>query len=202
MMKFLVRASIMAMPVAALVWLVQAVVEPLYRTGEVWTALGYAFGAVVVLAVWEGLAFRAWLLPLFGRGVSAVVYGGGYSAQDDPLAVLAARIRQSRDAALLPEFLEVVQQQRTRARAWTELADIYEQCFNNLPEALRALEQGAELAEPDEDRAMLLCRAARLRRSRLNDAAGADELLRLAAKLYPHTAYGREAGRVGGGNDD
>lgn len=195
MKKFLLRLCIIALPVAAFVWLVQAVVTPMYHAGDVWPALGYAFGGVLVLSVWEVIAFRAWVLPLFGRGVSAAVYGGSYSAQDDPLAAMAARIRSSKDAALLPQFLSLVQQQSTRARAWTELADIYEQCFNNMPDALRALVQGAELAEPDEDRAMLLCRAAKLRRTRLGDAAGAQELLRQAAELYPRTAYGREAAR-------
>lgn len=193
MKRFLLRLFIMALPVAAFWWLVQTLVTKLFHAGDVWTALGYAFGGVFILAVWEFAAFRAWILPLFGRSLSAAVYGGSYSAQDDPLAVMAARIRESRDSSLLPAFLQIVQQEASRARAWTELANLYEKTFNNIPEALSALQQGAQQVEPDEDRAMLLCRAAHMRRSLMSDVAGAEELLRQAAALYPHTAYGREA---------
>ncbi len=193
MKKLLLRMLIMAAPGVAFWWLVQYVVMPLFQTDEVINALGYVFGGVLVLAIWEGVAIRAWVLPFFGRVFSSSVYGGGYSSQDDPLAAMAARIRADKDSALLPDFLTLVEQDKTRARAWSELASLYEETFQNMPEALSALLQGAAHADSAEDRAMFLYRAARFRQQRMNDARGARELYARVVAEYPRTTYGRKA---------
>ena len=196
MKKLLLRFLIMALPVAVFWVVVQTVVMQLIHVGDASIALVYVFGGVLIIAVWEGLAFRAWVLPFIGRVFSASVYGGGYSAQDDPLLALAARIRSSRDSSLLPEFLALVEQDKGRARVWSELAALYDDTFHNLPETLAALLQGAEHADSAQDRAMFLYRAAKMRFSRMGDSAGARELFARAASLYPRTVYGRKAARM------
>ncbi len=196
MKKLLLRLLIVALPMVAFWWLLQAVAMPLFQVGDALTALGYVFGGVVFLAVWEGAAFRAWVLPFFGRALHASVYGGSYSAADDPLVAAAARIRETADAALLPDMLALVEQEASRARAWTELAALYTDTFHNVPEALQALLQGSERVDSAEDRAMLLYRAAKLRRTRMNDGAGSAELARKAVALYPRTVYGKKAAQL------
>lgn len=197
MKKMLLRLLVMALPVAVFWVVVQTVVMQLFHVGEVSHALVYVFGGVLMIAVWEGVAIRAWVLPWIGRFFSATVYGGSYSAQDDPLLALAERIRSSKDAALLPEFLALVEQDKGRARVWSELAALYDDTFHNLPETLAALLQGAEHADSAQDRAMFIYRAAKMRQSRMGDGAGARELYARAAALYPRTAYGRKAARMG-----
>ncbi len=196
MKKLLLRFLIMALPVAVFWVVVQTVVMQLIHVGDASNALVYVFGGVLIIAVWEGLAFRAWVLPFIGRVFSTSVYGGGYSAQDDPLLALAARIRSSKDSSLLPEFLTLVEQDKGRARVWSELAALYDDTFHNLPETLAALLQGAEHADSAQDRAMFLYRAAKMRFSRMGDSAGARELYARAASLYPRTVYGRKAARM------
>lgn len=196
MKKLLLRFLIMALPVAVFWVVVQTVVMQLIHVGDASNALVYVFGGVLIIAVWEGLAFRAWVLPFIGRVFSTSVYGGGYSAQDDPLLALAARIRSSKDSSLLPEFLAMVEQDKGRARVWSELAVLYDDTFHNLPETLAALLQGAEHADSAQDRAMFLYRAAKMRFSRMGDSAGARELYARAASLYPRTVYGRKAARM------
>ena len=196
MKKLLLRFLIMALPVAVFWVVVQTVVMQLIHVGDASNALVYVFGGVLIIAVWEGLAFRAWVLPFIGRVFSTSVYGGGYSAQDDPLLALAARIRSSKDSSLLPEFLALVEQDKGRARVWSELAALYDDTFHNLPETLAALLQGAEHADFAQDRAMFLDRAAKMRFSRMGDSAGARELYARAASLYPRTVYGRKAARM------
>lgn len=196
MKKLLLRFLIMALPVAVFWVVVQTVVMQLIHAGDASNALVYVFGGVLIIAVWEGLAFRAWVLPFIGRVFSTSVYGGGYSAQDDPLLALAARIRCSKDSSLLPEFLAMVEQDKGRARVWSELAALYDDTFHNLPETLAALLQGAEHADFAQDRAMFLYRAAKMRFSRMGDSAGARELYARAASLYPRTVYGRKAARM------
>lgn len=193
MRKLLIRLLVIAFPALAFLCLLEAVVLPLYARGDTWGALAYAFAGVLVLAVWEGLAFRCWLLPLFGKAVSSAVYGGGYTAQADPVLAMAARIRAARDASLLPAMIALVHDDAARARGWTELASLYEEVFHNLQDALQCLTDGAQHASSREERAMLLYRAARFRRARMADSIGADELLRRLAKLYPDTVYGRKA---------
>ncbi|MBR3695030.1 MAG: hypothetical protein IKL98_02185 [Akkermansia sp.] len=196
MKKLLLRLLIMALPVAVFWVVVQTMVMQLFHVGDVSHALVYVFGGVLIIAVWEGVAFRAWVLPFIGRVFSASVYGGSYSAQDDPLLTLAARIRSSKDTSLLPEFLALVEQDKGRARVWSELAALYDDTFHNLPESLAALLQGAQHADSAQDRAMFLYRAAKMRQSRMGDFAGARELYALAASRYPRTAYGRKAARM------
>ena len=192
MIKVLLRLVIMAAPVVGFWWLLQNVVLRLFHTGDAYSALGYALGGVLLLGVWLTLAVRAWVLPFFGRVFSSAVYGEG-SAAEDPISALAARIRADREAALLQEFLSLVEHDKARARAWSELSAIYDEVFHNLPDALQALMQGAEHVATAEERAMFLYRAARFRLSRMSDAHGARELFTRAASLYPNTAYGRKA---------
>lgn len=196
MKKLLLRLLIVALPMIAFWGLLQVVVMPLFHAGDALSALVFVFGGVVFLAVCEGAALRAWLLPWFGRVLHASVYGGSYSAADDPLAAMAARIRSTADASLLPRFMELVEQEPSRVRAWTELASLYADTFRNVPEALQALLKGSECADSDEDRAMLLYRAAQMRRTRMGDKVGAAELARQVSALYPRTVYGKKAARM------
>lgn len=192
MKKFFTVVAMMLFPLAVFRWGMWGLIENTYHTGETLHALALLLASIVFIALWEGLAFRAWILPLFGRAVSHSVYGGNYSADDDPLVVLSKNIRHMKDASLLPELEACVRQDAARARGWTELADIHLSVFHSSREAVRVLEQGAAYARP-EDAAMLLYRAAGILDTRLHDSAGAAEMYRTAARRYPATIYGRKA---------
>ena len=76
MVKVLFRLIIMAAPVICFWWLLQNVVIRLFHTGDVYLALGYVLGGVLLLGIWETLAVRVWVLPFFGR----VFIPWGYSS--------------------------------------------------------------------------------------------------------------------------
>ncbi len=192
MKKFFTVVVMMLFPPVVFRWGMWGVIENTYHSGETMQALGLLLASVAFIALWEGLAFRAWILPLFGRAVSHSVYGGNYSADDDMLVVISQNIRHMKDASLLPELEACVQQDSARTRGWTELADIHQSVFHCPQEAVRVLAQGADYVCP-EDAAMLLYRAAGILDTCMYDSAGAAEMYRTAARRYPATVYGRKA---------
>ncbi|MBQ3217956.1 MAG: hypothetical protein IJB33_03690 [Akkermansia sp.] len=168
-------------------------VRDFFDAGDVRTGLLVALGAVVVLTIWMTGLIRCSVLPAVGQAIGERVYGGSYLPEDDPLVVLATRIRREHESSLLPEFEALVRREPFRARAWTELASLRGDEFGDFRGAREALMRGAEMVEEAEDRAFLLYRAAGVCERRLGDAAGARELYNRAAECFPATAYGRKA---------
>jgi len=168
-------------------------VRDFFDAGDARTGLLVALGAVVVLTIWMTVLIRCSVLPAVGQAIGERVYGGSYLPDEDPLVVLATRIRREHESSLLPEFEALVRREPFRARAWTELASLRGDEFGDFRGAREALMRGAEMVEEAEDRAFLLYRAAGVCERRLGDAAGARELYNRAAECYPATAYGRKA---------
>lgn len=168
-------------------------VRALFEVGDVRTGLLVVLGALLVLAVWEGLLIRYMVLPAWGRAVSEKLYMGTYTPDDDPLVVMAERIRREKDRSLLPRLESMVRQDSARTRGWTELASIYAEEFGDLPAALQSLKLGAEKVAGSEDRALLLYRAAQFCESRMAQPEQAAELFRLLAQKFPASVYGRKA---------
>ncbi len=169
-------------------------VRGLMDAGERFASIVWLVGALVVLALVEGLLFKCWILPPIARELGERVYAGGtYSPAEDALLVLVERIRQEADRTLLPELERLVLADARRTRGWQEYARLLQDVFGDAPAALGTLRRGAEQVADKDDRAMLLCRAAYLASAALHDAALAEELYREAAGRYPRTAYGRFA---------
>ena len=192
MVRFVTRFCLILLPLFLLTWVVQERVLPLYEEGEAASCLGLALGAVVATAVWLTICLRLWVLPWFAKVAKNSIYGSG-SVQDDPLTALATRMRAEKNTSLLPELLAAVEREDSRARAWSELAAVYEELLHDVPEAVRALLRGAERVSDKQERAMLIYRAAHLRDTRLQDKHGAHELYYQAAEKYPKTVYGKKA---------
>lgn len=168
-------------------------VRELFDSGDVRQGLLVVGGALVVLALWEGLLIRYLVLPVWGRAVGERVYAGSYTPDQDALLEMSARIRRENAPELLPEFERLVRRESFRTRAWTELAALQAEVCRRPEDALQSLLQGAEKVPEAEERAFLLCRAATLCDKQLSDPARARQLLERAAADYPDTAYGRRA---------
>lgn len=191
-MRQFFRIFCIFLPIALFV-MVLFKVRDFFDEGAALSGVGVMLGALVVLAVWEGVMFRFWLLPAWGRVISERVYGGSYTPDQDPLVALAARIREGHERELLPQLEQLVREDSRRARAWAELASVYTDEFHDNSAALKALLDGAEHVSGKEDRALFLCRAALMCEQRLHDRSHARELYEKAASKYPRTAYGRRA---------
>lgn len=191
-MKKLFRVLLFLLPPALFV-LVVLRVRVYFDNEEALTGLFILFGALVVLAVWMGIMFRFWVLPVWGRFVGERVYMSSYSPDDDPLVAMAERIRQEHAHELFAEFEQLVKRDSRRPRAWAELATLLADEFNDPAASVHALLKGEKAVPRKEDKALFLCRAARMRESRMHDSVGAAELYAEAAKKYPNTAYGRKA---------
>lgn len=191
-LKLLFRIFNLLLPLA-LFALVMLWVRDFFSAGDARTGLFIMLGALVVLAVWLGLLLRYCYLPLWGRLLGERVYMNSYSPEDDPLVAMAARIRREHSRDLLPQFEQLVQQEGSRARGWSEFADLLADEFHDPAAALAVWRRGAEKVSRGEDKAMCLYRAARLCEKRLKDAARASELYAEAANKYPSTAYGKLA---------
>ena len=168
-------------------------VRDFFDVGDVRTGLLVALGAVVVLTIWMTVLIRCSVLPAVGQAIGERVYGGSYLPDEDPLVVLASRIRREHALHLMPEFETLVHRESFRARAWTELASLRDEEFDDSRGAVDALTRGAEIVPEAEDRAFLLYKAARVCERRLRDAAGARELYNQVSSRFPATAYGRKA---------
>lgn len=191
-MRRLLLAVVILLPVIAFV-AVLPVVERYIDRGSSLTGVGIMLAALAVMAAAEGLLFRYIILPRWGQSVSERLYAGTYTPDSDPLAVLCDRIRNTHDAALLPQLEKQVQRECRRVRAWQELANIRAEEFGDPEAAVAALQQGCAAVRPAEDRAMLLYRAAGLCENRLNDRPRALSLYSEAARRFPRTVYGRKA---------
>lgn len=170
-------------------------VRSLIDAGDARHALFIMLGALALLALWEGLLLKCWLLPLWGQALGERVYGGTYTPDEDALVALSARIRRERASALMPDFEAMVQRDASRLRSWTELADLHALVWGDRSAALQALLRGAEQVAAAEDRAYLLWRAAVFCENHLHDIAEANRLYARAAELYPRTAYGVQAAK-------
>ena len=150
-------------------------------------------GALVLLAVVEGLIFRYWILPCWSEKLAERLYSGSYVPGDDSLAQLVDRIEQEKDASLMPELENVVMQQRWRLRGWLELARLQQELQHDAIAALSSLEKATHYIKAPEDAALLMYRAAQLCEKSMNDTAAARLWLQRAVDSYPDTVYGRRA---------
>lgn len=193
MLTFLRRLFIVLLPVACFALLLLPVRELMGQEGQGAQAIGLFLAGLAALALAEGLLFRYWLLPRFGEVIGERVYGGSYLPEEDALVCMAARVRESRDAALLPELRAMVTAQKSRLRGWLELARIQQDVFDDAAAAVDTLEEAEHHVRPREDRALALVRAAQLCEHTLHDAPRARSLYERAAQRYPRTVYGRRA---------
>lgn len=191
-MKLLLKIGNLLLPLG-LFALVMLWVRDYFSTGDARTGLFIMLGALAVLAVWLGLLLRYCYLPLWGHMLSERVYMAAYSPEDDPLVALAGRIRREHDKSLLPQFEQLVRLESARPRAWSELASLLADEFQDPAAALSVWLRGAEQVPRNEEKAMCLCRAAHLCETRLKDSARATRIYAEAANRYPATAYGRQA---------
>lgn len=191
MYRFATRLCLTLLPLFLLTWAIRTYALPMYEEGDIASSLSIALGAVVAAAVWITLCLRLWVLPFFAKMAQNSIYGS--SPEEDPLVALAARMRSEKNTSLLPELQQAVEKQASRVRAWSELAAVYEELMNDIPEAIRTLLLGAKHVSNKQDCAMLIYRAAHLRATRLNDKKGAQELFAQAASTYPKTVYGKKA---------
>ncbi len=168
-------------------------VREFFDAGDVRHGLLVLGGALLVLALWEGLLIRYLVLPSWGRAVGERVYAGSYTPDQDALLEMASRIRSEKEPELLPQFMRLVRRESFRTRAWTELAALQAEVFSRPEEALQSLLQGAEAVPEAEERAFLLYRAANLCEKQLSDPAQARQFRQLAANKYPNTVYGRKS---------
>lgn len=191
-MKRLLRAFCLLLPLALFV-LVLLRVRTFFDEGSALSGVGLMLGALALLALSEGLMFRYWLLPLWGRAVSNNLYSGTYTPDQDPLVVLVERIRRHHDRELMRELHKLVERDAGRARGWAELSALYELEFHDYHSALQALLSGAEKVSSREDRALFLYRAALMCERRLENPRRVRELCNKAASNYPRTIYGMKA---------
>lgn len=190
---FLRRLCIVLLPVAAFAAALIHVRDMLGQEGQGVQGIALFLGALAILAVVEGLLFRYWLLPALGEAIGQRVYGGSYLPEDDALVCLLERVRDSRDAALLPELRSMVAAQGWRVRGWLELARTEQDVFADPQAALQTLLEGERRVRDKEDRALLLLRAARLCENVIHDSAAARTHYTAAAERYPRTVYGAKS---------
>lgn len=193
MLCFLRRLLLVLLPVLVFAAVLLPLRELMGQEGKGPLAIGLFLAALGALTLAEGLMFRLWLLPRLGEAVGERVYGGSYVPEEDALVRLVARVRESRDAALLPELRTLVLAQPRRVRGWLELARVYQDVFDNPGAAVDTLAEGEAHGRDKEERAMLLVRAAQLCESALHEPARAQTYYARAAEKYPRTVYGREA---------
>ena len=192
MLRLLFRFTVVLLPLYPFALATEVVMEWM-GSGRTVHGILLLLACLAALALIEGLLFHFWLLPAWGQAISERLYGGSYLPEEDNLALLAARIRKSEDAALLPEMRRLVLTQHRRTRGWLELARLQQDVAHDHPAALQTLLEGADSVSDREDRAMLLYRAAMLASTHLQADSRAEELFSRAARLYPRTVYGKRA---------
>ncbi len=193
MLSRLLQIIVVLIPLGMFTAVLPPVQKEFYGGGEVWRGIAYLLVALTVLAVAEGLLFRYWILPSWGRALSERLYAGSYLPENDALAQFVQRVETTRNAALLPELEKLVQQQPRRARGWLELARLQQELAKAPARACESLQTGAAAMRDREDAALLLYRAASVARKAMQDTALADILLHRLAAEYSATVYGRKA---------
>lgn len=195
-MRRLFYIVVLLLPLAAFVACLLEV-RRMIDAGASMPALLLMFAALALMTLIEGLIFKYWVLPGWGQAISERLYAGNYTPDDDPLVMLAEKIRREKDAALLPELVRMVHRDAGRLRSWQELANIQLQEFSQAEEAVETMLKGAAKVHPAEDRAFLLYRAATTCEKHLQNTPRAQELYAQVARRYPRTAYGKMAAKRG-----
>lgn len=193
MLTFLRRLLIVLLPVVCFAGLLLPVRILMGQEGQGSTAIALFLGGLALLALTEGLLFRFWLLPKLGESIGEKVYGGSYIPEEDALVCLVRKVRETRDADLLPTLRAIVEAHPRRVRGWLELARVQQDIFNDPRSALQTLLDGEHRIRDKEECAMLLVRAAQLCENSLHDPAAAREHYAAAAERYPRTVYGKRA---------
>ena len=192
MLRVLLRLLAVALPLLPFAFAAQMAMDTM-SSGSTANGILILLASLAVLALVEGLIFRIWILPAWGQAIGEHLYGGSYLPEEDAIARLAAQIRRSEDASLLPNMRQLVLEQKRRSRGWLELARLLQDVAHDDSAALQALLDGAEAVTDREDRAMLLYRAGSLAADKLNSPAEAAELFSRAANFLPNTVYGKRA---------
>lgn len=192
MIRFLLKSATVLLPLGIFAIATQFIMDWMSR-GETLNGILLLVGSLAVLAVVEGVIFRFWILPAWGQVLSEKLYGGTYVPEEDELAELAARIRRTEDASLLPAMQRLVLSQRKRARGWLELNRLQQDIAHNPEAALQTLLDGADAVSDPEERAMFLYRAGALAADKLQSPQRAAEYFLRAANKFPKTTYGKHA---------
>lgn len=192
MLRRLFQLALILLPLGLFVAVLFVVQEQLDHD-QVLLGLALLLAALALLALLEGLLFRYWILPDWGRALSERLYAGSYTPDQDPLASLVAQLAEEHDAQLLAKLEQLVRRDPRRVRGWLEWARLLAEEYGNPAGAVDVLLEGERRVRAKEDRAMLLCRAAHLCETRLKDTKKAEELHTAAARRYPRTTYGKLA---------
>ena len=192
MLRVLLRLLAVALPLLPFAFAAQMAMDTM-SSGSTANGILILLASLAVLALVEGLIFRIWILPAWGQAIGERLYGGSYLPEEDTIARLAAQIRRSEDASLLPNLRQLVLEQKRRSRGWLELARLLQDVAHDDRAALQALLDGAESVTDREDRAMLLYRAGSLAADRIVSPAEAAELFSRAANFLPNPVYGKRA---------
>lgn len=192
MLRRLVQLLAVLVPVALFALALQPVQQRMFG-GHAAQGILLLLGALALLAVAEGLLFRYWLLPGWSEKMAERLYAGSYVPEEDALAQLIDRIESEKNAALLPQLVESVRQQRWRLRGWLELARLQQELLQDAPAALASLEEACTHVREAEDRALLMYRAAQLCEKTLHDEAASRRWLQRAAAEHPASVYGLKA---------
>lgn len=192
MLRLIFQLMVAMVPLGAFVAVFPPVQQRLYG-GQAMLGILLLLGALVLLAVLEGLLFRYWILPDWSARMAERLYAGSYSREDDALACLVERIEREKNKELMPALERVVRAQSWRTRSWLELARLQQELLQDSRAALQSLEQGASTVKDREDAALLMYRAARLCEQSMHDASAARSWLQKVASVYPDTVYGRRA---------
>ncbi len=192
MLRGLFQLLAVLTPISLFALALEPVQQRLYG-GHATQGILLLLGAIVLLALVEGLIFRYWILPGWSEKMADRLYAGSYVPEEDALARLVEQIETERRVALLPELEKRVHAQRWRLRGWLELARLQQKVQRDDLAALATLEKATRFIREPEDVALLLYRAANLCENSLHDSAAARHWLQRAADDYPTTVYGRRA---------
>lgn len=192
MLRRCIQLLVVLAPLGAFALALQPVQQRLYG-GHATQGILILLGALVILAILEGLLFRYWILPGWSEKVAERLYAGSYFPQDDELAQLADRIEAEKNAELIPELSKLVHEQSWRLRGWLELARLQQDVLHDAEAALKTLTEATHHIHEAEDAALLMFRAAQLCEKNLHDENAARDWLKKLAERHPDTVYGRKA---------
>lgn len=154
--------------------------------------LGY-LAVAVSAGFFLAFACLKWIWPRIGEWLADLVYNDRRIAGDDPLEQLVSDVRRSRSEESMSRLRKFAEENAGRTRAWTECALALNDTMNRPADAAAILETGAERVAAQEDKALLLYRAAALYGKMPGREEKERALWRLAADRFPRTTYGQLA---------
>ena len=195
MLRYVFQSLAVLIPIGLFALALQPVQQRLYG-GHATQGILLLLGALLLLAVVEGLLFRYWILPGFSEKLAERLYAGSYLPEDDALARLVERAESEKSAESLALLEAQVRRDGWRLRGWLELARLRQEVQHDAASALAALDEATRSVRDPEDVALLMFRAAHVCEKNLQDSAAARHWFERAAAEYPNTVYGRRAARA------